>query len=69
MSYRTLQVVPEPTLLRKSIPEMFDGLDAFEQRALIDRLALLPHQINQLATDGVIAAEIVHGPGATAVNR
>ena len=61
MSFRNLQVVPDPTALRKSIPEMFDGLDAFEQRALIDRLALLPHQINQLATDGVIAAEIIHG--------
>jgi len=69
MSFRNMQVVPEPALLRKSISEMFDGLDTFEQRALIDRLALLPHQINRLATEGVIAAEIVLGPSATVGSR
>jgi hypothetical protein len=52
------QIVPEPSSFRKPISEMFDGLDAFEQRALIDRLALLPHQIDRLATEGVIADEI-----------
>lgn len=61
------QIVSEPASYLRSIAVMFDGLDAHEQRALIDRLALLPHHIERLATDGLIAAEIVGESSAPAV--
>ena len=67
MSSKQPQLVPAPTGFRRSMTDMFEGLDAHEQRALIDRLALLPHQIEHLVRDGLIACEIIGQPRAVAV--
>ena len=49
--------------------EMFDGLDVFEQRALIDQLALLPSHIDQLVADGLLKAEIADNRSMLAGGR
>lgn len=47
-----------PAAYRKSIAEMFGVLDASQQRELVERLALLPRHIHQLASSGQIAVPL-----------
>lgn len=45
-----------PSAYRKSIADMFGVLDARQQRELVEKFAVLPRHIHQLASNGLIAA-------------
>lgn len=47
-----------PSDYRRSIAEMFGVLDARQQRDLVDKFALLPRHIHNLASSGLIAAPV-----------
>lgn len=47
-----------PSAYRKSIAEMFDLLDRDQQRDLVDRIAVLPRHIHQMASNGLIAVPV-----------
>lgn len=47
-----------PSAYRKSIAEMFGLLDRDQQRALVDRMTVLPRHIHQLADKGLIALQV-----------
>lgn len=44
-----------PSAYRKSIADMFGLLDRDQQRDLVDRIAVLPRHIHQMASNGLIA--------------
>lgn len=48
----------EPAEYRRSIAEMFGGLPPEEQRALAERLAVLPRHIHAMAMKGMIRASV-----------
>jgi hypothetical protein len=48
----------EPSQYRRSIAELFGVLDARQQRDLVERIALLPRHIHNLASNGLIAAPV-----------
>lgn len=58
----------EPSEYRRSIADMFGVLDAAAQRELIDRLALVPRHIHELASKGLIADRVVGHPVARQAN-
>src|SRR5262249_39099075 len=57
----------EPSAYRRSIAEMFAGLDRDQQVDLAARVAMLPRHIHRLAGDGLIAAQVPEPRSALSV--